>query len=356
VTGDATADAPAALFIAGARIAGERAGPPRSVTIVAGRIAGAFASAPAGVEVLDARGLFLAPFAVDAHVHLAFAFGNLGEGARALLARGVGGALDLGMPEPLLPTVGDTLPFVLRSSGPLLTAPDGYPTRSWGSGGYGLALTTPQEAAAAVARLSAAGARGIKLSFDERFPVLAADVARSAARAAHALGLRVFAHALSADAVRAALAAGADVLAHAPTERLPDALVAEAGARKLHVISTLHAYGGGPSQLENLARLRAAGARIVYGTDLGNEGTMPGVSERELRLLAQAGVPPDEILRAATVEAASLLGETSLGKIAPGAPANLMMLPEDPLRDPTALARPELLLLAGVRRAAAGAA
>jgi imidazolonepropionase-like amidohydrolase len=356
VTGDATADAPASLFIAGARIAGESAGPPRSLNIAAGRIAEVGASAPAGVEVLDARGLFLAPFAVDAHVHLAFAFANLGEGARALLARGVGGALDLGMPEPLLPALGDTLPFVLRSSGPLLTAPGGYPTRSWGSGGYGLALATPQEATAAVVRLAAAGARGVKLSFDERFPVLAADVARSAARAAHALGLRVFAHALSADAVRAALAAGADVLAHAPTEPLPDALVAEAGARKLHVVSTLHAYGGGSAQLENLARLRAAGARIVYGTDLGNEGTTPGVSEVELRLLSLAGVPPDEILRAATLEAASLLGEPSLGKIAPGAPANLMVLAEDPLRDPTALARPEFLLLAGVRRAAAGAA
>jgi imidazolonepropionase-like amidohydrolase len=349
-------ESPATLFVAGARIAGEPAAPPRTLRLAAGRIAEVAASAPSDAEILDARGLFLAPFAVDAHVHLAFAFATLGEGARALLARGVAGALDLGMPEPLLPALADTLPFVLGSSGPLLTAPGGYPMRSWGSGGYGLALETPQEASAAVARLSAAGARAVKLSFDERFPVLAADVARSAARAAHALGLRVFAHALSADAVRAALAAGADVLAHAPIERLPDALIDQAGARKLHVVSTLHAYGGGSAQLENLARLRAAGARVVYGTDLGNEGIAPGVSGQELRLLALAGVPPDEILRAATLEAASLLGEPTLGKIAPGAAAHLLVLPEDPLRDPTALARPEFLLLAGVRRAAAGAA
>jgi imidazolonepropionase-like amidohydrolase len=349
-------ESPAELFIAGARIAGEPAAPPVTVRIAAGRIAEIGASAPADSEILDARGLFLAPFAVDAHVHLAFAFASFREGARALLARGVAGALDLGMPERFLPALAETLPFVLRSSGPLLTAPGGYPLRSWGKDGFGLPLETPQQAAAAVARLSAAGARVVKLSFDERFALLAPGVASSAARAARALGLRVFAHALSAGAVRAALAAGADVLAHAPTERLPDALIGEVGARKLHVVSTLHAYGGGAAQLENLARLRAAGARVVYGTDLGNEGTAPGVSEPELRLLSLAGVPPDGILRAATLEAASLLGAPSLGKIAPGAPAHLLVLAEDPLRDPTALARPEFLLISGVRRAAAGAA
>ncbi|GAC1337662.1 MAG: amidohydrolase family protein [Myxococcales bacterium] len=350
-----SARAPAPIFVAGARLAGAPGGP-RTLRIVEGRIDDLDAHAPAGADVVDARGLFLAPFAVDAHVHLAFACATLPEGARALLAGGVSGALDLGMPERFLPALGEALPLVLRSSGPLLTAPGGYPTQSWGRDGYGLALDAPEQAAAAVSRLAAAGAFAIKLSLDGRFPVLAPAVAEAASRAAHAAGLRVFAHALTADAVRAALAAGADVLAHTPTEPLSEALVAEVGARRLHVISTLQACGGSATQLGNLSRLRAAGARVVYGTDLGNEGTAPGISAAELLLLAQAGMSAREILHAATLEAALLLGEPALGRLAVGAPAHLLALAEDPLRDASALARPAFALIGGVRRDGAGAA
>src|SRR5438105_3727601 len=132
------------------------------------------------------------------------------------------------------------------------------------------------------------GARFVKLAFDARYPVLDAQVARIAADEAHRLGLAVAAHALDAEAVRRALEAGADVLAHAPVERLPDELVREIGAR--WIISTLRAFGGGEAALDNLRRLRAAGARVVYGTDLGNEGTVPGIDAGELSLLLQAGL------------------------------------------------------------------
>ena len=265
---------------------------------------------------MDAGGLLLLPGFIDAHVHLGLA-GPLREVARAELDGGIAAVLDLGAPESLLPL--PLGPLRVRFSGPLLTAPRGYPTQSWGAAGYGLEVDSEAAARAAVERLAKAGARFVKLAFDARHPVLEPHVARAAADEAHRLGLAVAAHALDAQAVRRALDAGADVLAHAPNERLPDELVREIGAR--WVISTLRAFGSVETALDNLRRLRAAGARVVYGTDLGNEGTAPGIDAGELVLLGQAGLTVREVIDCATSAAAELLGEPDLGHLRAGASA-----------------------------------
>lgn len=347
----------AQLFVAGGRLAGAPGGAPSVLRIEGGRIAELLPAVPDGAPRLDAGGRWLSPLLVDAHVHLAFAAeqaGGSGPGgleavARRLLRSGVGGALDLGMPEALLAALPplSRLPFAARSSGPLFTAPGGYPTRSWGRDGYGLAVASAREATEAVARLVDAGAAALKLAFDRRFPVLAPEVARAAAAAGRRRGLAVFAHALDAQAVRAALDAGAGVLAHAPTGPLCEELVREAGARGVAVVSTLHACGGGAEALRNLQALRAAGCPIVFGTDLGNEGTAPGLCAPEIELLARAGLDAAAIFSAATERAAALLGAPELARLAPGAPANLLALDRDPLADPAALARPVFALVGG---------
>jgi imidazolonepropionase-like amidohydrolase len=78
----------------------------------------------------------------------------------------------------------------------------------------------------------------------------------------------------------------------------------------------------------------AAGGRIAAGTDAPNQLLIPGYSEhRELELLVAAGLSPREALRAATRNAAVLLGVDSLGLIAPGKAADLVILQKDPLAD-----------------------
>ena len=286
------------------------------------------------VPTLDACGLTIVPAFVDAHVHLSVA-GNPQLIAREELRRGVAGVIDLGHPEALLPAL-DLRPLRVRFAGPLFTSPGGYPTQSWGKDGYGLELATPGEARAAVGRLAAAQARFLKLAFDPRWPLLALEVARAAADEAHRLGMLVAAHALEVESVRLALDAGADVLAHTPREKLPADLLERMKGK--WVISTLLPFGIAP---ERLAALREAGARIAYGTDLGNRETAPGIAARELALIKEAGVDP---LRAATQDAAELAGLKDLGRLSVGSAASLLAVRS---LEPADLARPVWVMNCG---------
>src|SRR5205823_8934985 len=300
------------LWIVGARLADP--GPQATALGIDGTKIGARAArAPRGANTIDARGLILVPALIDAHVHLSVA-GEPASVAAGQLKGGIAAVLDLGAPERTLPL--DHPPLRVRFAGPLLTAPGGYPTRSWGKNGEGLELATTASARAAVRRLSRDGAAFVELAFDPRFPLLALDVARAAAEEAHLLGLRVAVHALETESVRVALDAGADVLAHTPRDPLPQELL-----RRLEgkwVISTLRAFAVDPARLRALAD---AGARVAYGTDLGNENTAPGVDAGELALIAKAGIDP---LAAATSAAATLLGFGDLGSLAVGSRASIL--------------------------------
>src|SRR5205823_2558654 len=116
-----------------------------------------------GAHTIAVRGLTLVPALIDADVHLSVA-GVPASVARAQVKGGVAAVLDLGAPERTLPL--DHPPLRVGFSGPLMTAPGGYPTRSWGKNGEGLELATAADARAAVLRLSQRGARFIKLAFD----------------------------------------------------------------------------------------------------------------------------------------------------------------------------------------------
>jgi imidazolonepropionase-like amidohydrolase len=170
-------------------------------------------------------------------------------------------------------------------------------------------------------------------------------------------GRYVTGHAYTAAAVTRAAEAGFRSVEHA---NLIDARTADVLAEKeMFVVGTLATYealavrgadGGMPAdQLAKLERVRdagldsirlaaAAGVRLVYGTDL--LGPMHDAQLSEFPLRAQAQ-PVADVLRAATVYAAALLGEDDLGVVAPGARADLLLLEADPLADLTVLTRPD---------------
>ncbi|HOX19772.1 MAG TPA: amidohydrolase family protein [Gemmatimonadales bacterium] len=91
---------------------------------------------------------------------------------------------------------------------------------------------------------------------------------------------------------------------------------------------------GRPMQDLFVRAFQKAGGKVVTGTDAANQMLVPGASEHtELELLVGAGLTPAQALRAATRDAAELLGADSLGTLVPGKAADLVVLSKDPLAD-----------------------
>ena len=89
-----------------------------------------------------------------------------------------------------------------------------------------------------------------------------------------------------------------------------------------------------PAQDLFLRRFGAAGGLVAAGTDAANQMLVPGYSlHQEMQLLVGAGLSPRDALLAATRNGAVLLGLDSLGLIAPGKAADLVVLSRDPLAD-----------------------
>jgi imidazolonepropionase-like amidohydrolase len=302
---------------------------------------------PGDVPSYGGAGHWVGPGVIDAHVHLAFATSGPGE----LLAGGVVGARDLGAPlacarEWRAPV--DARPAEPRVwvVGPLLTAPGGYPSRSWGRDGFAAFVDSPARARAVVRDLVRDGVALVKLALEPAGgqPVLDLAACSAVVEAAHAAGLAVTAHALSVAMVERALAAGVDELAHTPTEVLAPPLVDRIASTGLTVVSTLATFiatGDAAGARANARALVAAGVPLAYGTDLGNAGTSAGVDPQELAELAVAGLGEVGALRAATEVAAATAGITGMtGRLAVGDPAALVVLAADPLVDPSAWRRP----------------
>jgi imidazolonepropionase-like amidohydrolase len=293
----------------------------------------------AGAEVVDLTGRWLAPAFIDSHVHLAYRPDGPG-----MLDGGVAAAVDLAAPVSFL--AADLSPLIVLHAGPMVTAVGGYPTQSWGSGGYGLECAGEADAVAAVSSLHAAGARVIKLPITGS-AVLSQAALTAAAQAAHDLGMRVASHAMADDDVSLAVAVGVDVLAHTPTGGLSDATVAALADRA--VIPTLAAFGGSSTAVDNLRRLHEAGATVLYGTDFGNVSTA-GILQSELMLMAEAGLSGAEILAAGTETPAEWWGLSGLGRIDVGSAASLLVLTADPTVEPLTLSAPQAVWIAGVKR------
>jgi imidazolonepropionase-like amidohydrolase len=288
--------------------------------------------------VVDVTGKFLVPAFIDSHVHLAYY-----EVATGLSRAGVAAALDLAAPLAKLSLVREPLSVI--NSGPMLTAKGGYPTTSWGRDGYGLEISSETEARDAVNTLLGAGAKVIKVAITQE-PSLDRATLAAAVDAAHAHQLKVFAHALNeSEAERAALA-NVDALAHTPTQLLSAKSLEYWGARS--VVSTLSAFGGGTSAVQNLRALRAAGARVLYGTDLGNTRSA-GIQSEELELLRTAGLDGAAIVAAGTQVPAEYLGFAELGALTPDKRASFMILDQDPTLDPQTLTRPNAVYINGKR-------
>lgn len=330
---------------------------------------------------------------------------------KAMLRAGVTSYLDLGSPEHAIFEVRSRVrsgkmagPRVF-AVGPLLTTTGGHPCQSGSPpGDFCVFVDAPGEAGKAVSDLAAKQPDLVKIVLEggqsKPLPRMTAETTLAIEHAAEASHKRVIAHVSSSADVEDALAAGVRLFAHIPSEeRISATLAAHMAALGVVVVPTLavmdgfyrvshgeSAYLAAPAlhddvpedviaalgdpkrlahmttpayramtagwrdnAMANLVTLRAAGVTIASGTDAGNPSVFHGLAmARELALYTEAQMTPEEALTAATRNAADVLGRPDLGRLAPGALADVVVVEGDALSDIGAVGRVERVYRGGV--------
>lgn len=165
-------------------------------------------------------------------------------------------------------------------------------------------------------------------------------------------GFKVAAHAHGGEGMIRAIKAGVDSIEHGTlmndevrklmkkhgTYLVPTILAGEFVAEKAKIdgffpeIVRPKALAIGPQLKGNFTKAYQAGVKIAFGTDSGVSAH--GDNAQEFKLMVDAGMPAMEAIRAATVHAADLLGESeSLGSISVGKYADIVAVKGNPVDD-----------------------
>jgi imidazolonepropionase-like amidohydrolase len=201
---------------------------------------------------------------------------------------------------------------------------------------------------------------------DERgTPLFSREEIQAAVEEAGRAGLKVAVHAHEAAAIKAAIAGGCASIEHGTY--LDDEAIRLMVQHHTALVPTLYlpthylehksqfAFGDSTwdffeklrsHNLDNLRRAKKAGVWIVNGSDA--VAGLHGQNARELEWLVKAGLTPLEAIRAATIDAARLLGmENEIGEIKEGRFADLIAVPGDPLHDVTSLQHVRFVMKGG---------
>jgi imidazolonepropionase-like amidohydrolase len=382
-----------------------------SVVITGARIvaAGPNVAIPAGATVVDLGDAMLLPGLIDAHTHLLQNYsgrvGNddpnmvltvaaLGTTRRALLGAAMG-RQDL---EAGITTVRDLGnsgwggDVALRDAinagwvpGPRIVAS----TRALSAAGGQFGRLAPEaeklieneyvvisgveEARRAVRQAFYDGADVIKVIVNTGPRVVSLDEMKVIVEESHRVGKRVAAHATDDASTRIAAAAGVNSIEHGYS--LPDDVIRTMKEKGIFLVPTdypasfyVDALGGSATPEERKLRLTAAegfvtrsgdrlmravraGVRIAYGSDEYYDA--PGQTRGQSSLLTlqsyqEAGMTPLDVLRAATLNSADLLGlGDRIGAIEAGKLADIIAVDGDPLKDVKDLQRVRFVMKGG---------
>jgi imidazolonepropionase-like amidohydrolase len=120
-------------------------------------------------------------------------------------------------------------------------------------------------------------------------------------------------------------------------------------AKRARVLADMQEFAKGNA--ERLMRARAMGVKIAFGSD--EYYDIAGMTRGEASLLPleayqQAGMPPIDVLRAATINSADLLGlGDQIGTLEPDKLADIIAVPGNPLDDVKLLRKARFVMKAG---------
>lgn len=193
-----------------------------------------------------------------------------------------------------------------------------------------------------------------------------ADEMRAIVETAHMFGRKVAAHAHGKQGIKAALEAGVDSIEHGiytdaetnllfkrtgawlvPTLCVPDSVLAQAraGARSPVVLAKVEEAAA--VHAKNAAAAIRDGVKVAFGTDAGVREH--GKNADEFNHLLKAGMTSADAIRAATIDAATLLGKADrIATIEKGKDADIIAVAASPIADISELERVEFVMRRGV--------
>jgi imidazolonepropionase-like amidohydrolase len=194
-------------------------------------------------------------------------------------------------------------------------------------------------------------------------PTLTLEELRAITDEAHGWHRKVACHTYSGIGMQRALDGGCDSIEHGID--LSDANIAQMVRQGTWLVPTLTVYyydlasdsPSTPIGLRDRKRIELheasfrkavkAGVHIAFGTDAGGYPWSEAIAQ-EFGRMVEFGMTPMQAIQSATSRAAELLGQKDLGVVAPGAYADLVAVPHDPLADVNELRNVSFVMKDGV--------
>jgi imidazolonepropionase-like amidohydrolase len=316
---------------------------------------------PSGAARVNLAGKTVMPMLIDTHIHISQTRDAIIRDLKQRAYFGVSAVNSMGTNKfDVLPIRDESIPGAarFRAAGRGITRPE--PGRDdtpyW--------INTEAEGRAAVRELAVQKVDIVKIWVDDRnhkYQKLTPQMYGAIIDEAHKNGLRVTAHIFTLEDAKGLLKAGVDAFAHSVRDRdVDDEYMALVQQRPFLVVNPnlpprgvrtdltwlraslspadyqkaeaenkddpkAQAFYG--IQARNLAKLNAAGVKIVLGTD----GNTPWAPHVEMEDMVAAGMTPSQVIVASTKNAAEFLRINEAGTLEPGKSADFIVLDANPL-------------------------
>jgi len=365
-------------------------------------------TAPTGLkdQVIDLKNRTVLPGLIDCHVHLEgetskdnflkeftenpadVAFGSLDHARKTLLAgfttvRDLGGS---GVNVALRNTInrGQVVGPRVFTAGKAISGTGGHmdPTNGYRQDLMGVpgpadgVANGPEQCRQAVREQYKRGSDLIKIAStggvlsvakDGSSAQMTEEEIRAIVTTARDLGLKVACHAHGAEGMKRAIRAGVTsiehgtlmddetikLMANSGTWYVPTITAGKSVADSAKIpnyyppLVTPKALAIGPKLQDTFSRVIKSKVKIAFGTDA--SVFRHGANALEFRYMVEAGMPPLETLRTATVNAAELLGQTqNLGTLEAGKLADVVAVEGDPTQDINAMQKVKFVMKEGV--------